>query len=97
MAKRPTPAAKSAPKPVSAEPVAAPAAPISAPEVHDALDAYRNAVAHADAVGRPAIEAEAAALKHLATVSGLGDALNGVPLSAVTAQVKAVLSGSVGG
>lgn len=97
MAKRPTPAAKSAPKPVSAEPVAehvAVIATISAPEVHKALDNYRTASERADLVGRPAIEAEAAALKHLSEVSGL--TLSG-GISSITAKVKAALSGAVGG
>ena len=97
MAKRPTPAAKSALKPVPAEPAAEPAAvvaTISAPDVHKALDNYRTASERADLVGRPAIEAEASALKHLSEVSGL--TLSG-GISSITAKVKAALSGAVGG
>jgi len=91
MAKRPKPAARPEQEPV---PVAAASVPvISAPDVHKALDAYRTASAHADTVGRPAIEAEAAALKHLSDVSGLD--LSG-SLSSITAKVKAVLSGNGG-
>lgn len=93
MAKRPTPAAKSDPKPVSAESVAV-VATISAPEVHKALDNYRTASERADLVGRPAIEAEASALKHLSEVSGI--TLSG-GISSITAKVKAALSGAVGG
>lgn len=97
MAKRPTPAAKSERKPVAAEPAAEPVAvvaTISAPEVHKALDVYRTASERADEVGRPAIEAEASALKHLSDVSGL--TLSG-SLSSITATVKAALAGVNGG
>lgn len=97
MAKRPSPAAKSERKPVAAEPAAEPAAvvaAISAPEVHKALDAYRTASVRADLVGRPAIEAEASALKHLSDVSGL--TLSG-GISTITATVKAALAGVNGG
>ena len=97
MAKRPSPAAKSERKPVAAEPAAEPVAvvaTISAPEVHKALDVYRTASERADEVGRPAIEAEASALKHLSDVSGL--TLSG-SLSSITAKVKAALAGVNGG
>ena len=97
MPKRPSSAAKSERKSVAAEPAAEPVAAvaaISAPEVHKALDAYRTASARADLVGRPAIEAEASALKHLSDVSGL--TLSG-GISIITATVKAALAGVNGG